>query len=353
MPDMSSALLPISAAEVRVDIRSWLASGDLQTPDGAYAAWRDAGSGELAFAYPEITGYALTWLAGRPGLTDAELSAGRRAGEWLVARLAESRAARDGWDLGAVYNFDLGMISAGLISFGRLTLLSKITDFGVLLARDLAAEVLSAGGLAPVSPAGPPTGRSAQWSTTGRPHLIKCVQALLLSEELEAAGALAGTAKDLQKQEGWCLTQPDPSHVMLHPHLYAIEGLWMWGTAASDELALSRARHATEWVWRHQLPSGGFPRLVSFDNKMPAPEQWDVTSQAIRSAVMVGVEPPGLDRAVERIIQLSRPAGSGRGLVYQPSGGEEHLNSWVSMFGAQALELFADGPEAMRWDQLV
>src|SRR3954469_15409943 len=108
------------ARRLASDLRLWLASGELQSPDGAYCAWRDAQTGELACAYPEITGYALTWLAGRRGRTEAEVSAGRRAADWVTARLgARDRSARRGWEEGAVYTFDLGMIAAGLISFGR------------------------------------------------------------------------------------------------------------------------------------------------------------------------------------------------------------------------------------------
>jgi hypothetical protein len=51
-----------------------------------------------------------------------------------------------------------------------------------------------------------------------------------------------------------------------------------------------------------------------------------------------------------RELARRRPVGSA--LVYSPQSGDVHLNAWVTMFGAQALEL-AGGGETMRWEHLV
>jgi hypothetical protein len=98
----------------------WISSGACQSSSGAFAAWVEMASGEKAYDYAEITGYALTHLAARAELADDEIAVGRRAADWLVGRVQQRRlAARDGWDSGAVYLFDLGMISTGLQTFGR------------------------------------------------------------------------------------------------------------------------------------------------------------------------------------------------------------------------------------------
>jgi hypothetical protein len=139
---------------------------------------------------------------------------------------------------------------------------------------------------------------------------------------------------------------------MLHPHLYTVEGLWMWGIARGDAAALDRARRATAWAWRHQLPSGGLPRYVSITRgEEPVPEQFDVTAQAIRAAVMLGYEPSGLKRAIQRLLEVAVRDAGGAALPYQLGAG--HLNAWASMFGGQALQLVEDGPSAMSWEQLV
>jgi hypothetical protein len=352
-----SATRPVQgASEFAAQLATWLAGGEIQAPSGAFCAWRER-DGELAFEYPEITGYALTWLAARPNLSSAELDAGTRAASWLLKRL-DSRdvSAHADWDQGAVYTFDLGMISAGLISFGRRTREPRFVDRGMNLASDLARLFLDQESPLQIDPRGPATGREPTWSNAGHPHLAKCVQALLLADQSQAAETLIAHAIGYQDSSGYFQTQPQEDLVMLHPHFYAVEALWMWGTARGDEEALSRARHATEWAWGFQLAEGGLPRLVDFRNhRGPAIEQLDITSQAIRATLLLDAKADGLQRAVDRLLLASHAAGRGAALPYQPQSTSTHLNAWVTMFGAQALELVGrrEGERALGWQELV
>ncbi|HZU59325.1 MAG TPA: hypothetical protein VE983_00065, partial [Solirubrobacteraceae bacterium] len=261
-------------------------------------------------------------------------------------------SARANWDGGAVYTFDLGMIAAGLISFGRATSAPQYLDCGLLVAGELAALIRQYGELPPVAPTGPSTERPPQWSTAGRVHLVKCIQALLLAEEMDAARSLCRPALAAQDTEGWWSTQPGDDTVMLHPLLYAVEGMWMAGTATGDPAPLQAAGRAVRWVWRHQLPSGGLPRWVSREGT--GPEQADVTSQALRAAILLEHQPSGIEQAVQRLVALTHPDGNfGRALVYQPQADSTHLNVWVSMFGEQALRAAVQGPHALDWNTLV
>ena len=116
MLDLDSVAMAVSG------LRAWLCSGGCQSPNGAFVAWLDSATGRRAYDYPEITGYALTFLAGMATLTAADRATGHRAGDWLVERLRSGNlAARDGWDNNAVYLFDLGMIAteASARSLGR------------------------------------------------------------------------------------------------------------------------------------------------------------------------------------------------------------------------------------------
>jgi hypothetical protein len=141
---------------------------------------------------------------------------------------------------------------------------------------------------------------------------------------------------------------------MLHPHFYAVEAMWMWGTARDELAALERAKRATEWAWRYQLPDGGLPRLVNLDTEEAGVEQLDVTSQAVRAALLVEADVDGLDRAVERLCAAARPVAGAAALPYQPQAANAHLNAWVTMFGAQALELAAQpGHRSLSWHELV
>lgn len=331
----------------------WLSSGRVQASSGAFCAWRDVGGDSLAFEYPEITGYALTWLAGREPASQQDVAAGRRAADWLVERLTGGdRSARTGWDDEAVYTFDLGMLSAGLASFGSVVAEESYCQTGREIARQLAGYVEHRGELLPVAPDGPQTKRLGQWSTEGRAHLVKCVQALLLAEEIEAAQLLLRQAIEDQAPDGHFITQPGDEFVMLHPHLYSVEGLWMWGTARDDTEMLERAASATLWAWEHQLPSGGLPRWVSRADS--GPEQLDVTSQAVRAALLLDLEPAGLHAGISRVAELVGADGEhGQALIYRAVDVAGHLNAWVTMFAGQALQIAHQGPEAVTWSSLV
>jgi hypothetical protein len=328
----------------------------VQSPDGAFCAWREEKSGTLAFEYPEITGYALTWLAAQPELSDAGRDAGMRAANWLLERLeANAISAHADWDGGAVYTFDLGMIAAGLISFGRRVGEQHFLEHGENVARHLASLFLESKSPPAIDPSGPPGGRDITWSNASHPHLSKCVQSLLLAEQWDAARRLVDHAAGFQRPDGYYLTQSREDLVMLHPHFYTVEAMWIWGTAREDRAALEHARHATEWAWTHQLPGGGMPRLVNLgQSSEPGVEQLDVTSQAVRAALLLDANVPGLARAVERLCAVAHEAEEGAALPYQPGSPEIHLNAWVSMFGTQALQLAAEGEGCtLDWHELV
>jgi UDP-N-acetylglucosamine 2-epimerase (non-hydrolysing) len=326
----------------------WITSGAAQSSSGAFAAWVELASGEKAYDYAEITGYALTHLAARDELSDAEVDVGRGAAEWLTARVRQRRlAARDGWDGDAVYLFDLGMISAGLQSFGRRIGKQRYVDAGLELV-ELLESALS-DDIVAVWSHGPRSERT-NWSTRGVVHLAKLAQSLLLAEREEPARRLIDAARAVQGPDGHMPTDPESTVTMLHPHLYGAEGLWMWGSATGDQDAIDRARANVQWVWTHQLQTGGLPR--AFGRPEPI-EQLDVTSQAVRMALLLGVRTPAVDRAIERLLEVARERDGMLAMPYQPGSPDVHLNTWVTMFASQALALAAPGAKPLRWDQLV
>ncbi len=348
---------PISGEDpglVAGELRSWLATGPIQSPSGSYYAWIDELTGQGSFEYPEITGYALTHLAGRPEPSPEELERALGAADWLADRIARGElSARAGWDHGAVYSFDLAIISTGLISFGRRRENERHLDSGLELAAMLARAAIEAGGLRPILGGGAASSRGG-WSAEGRPHLCKAVQCLLaaaeagLAEGREAASRLVAEVSGMQEDDGSFRTQPNSDGVMLHPHLYTAEGLWLWACSEGDASAAERAGRATGWAWRHQLPSGGFPRSVGSPEGGAPVEQCDTTAQAIRMAAAIGSQPPRLGSAVARLAGLARPAPGGAALVYQPGSAQVHHNAWATMFGAQAIEWVLSGPADWR-----
>ncbi len=331
-------------------LKAWIGSGACQSLTGAFVAWVDFVSGRFAYDYAEITGYALTYLAHQGTLT-AELNVGHGAASWLAERVRRGvYAAREGWDNEAIYLFDLGMIATGLYSFGRRTQTRRYIDAGQRLVDFLAAEVCS-GSISPLARQSPASGRD-NWSTHGVVHLTKLVQPFLLARRQEPAATLVESTMSMQFSDGRMPTDPNDAGTMLHPHLYAAEGLWMWGVAQGDEDALERSRAAVDWAWSHQLESGCLPRSVT-DGQPDGVEQCDLTAQAVRLALLLGSRPPGLDRAIARLVEVAQQVKGKLALPYQPASGELHLNTWASMFGAQALSLASPGAPRLAWHQLV
>ena len=336
------------------ELRGWLGSGPIQAPSGAFYAWIDEQTGVGSFEYPEITGYALTYLAGRPDPEPEELQRALAAADWLSDRLGRGElGARAGWDGDLTYSFDLAMISAGLISFGRGQESARHLESGLGLAAMLARETVRPQGLGPILGEDGQTSRGG-WSAEGRPHLVKAVQCLLAAAEAgfpegrEAASRLIERTCALQERDGSFRTQPDSDGVMLHAHLYAAEGLWIWATSQGDPAVAERAYLATGWAWERQLPSGGFPRSVGSPEGGGQVEQCDVSAQALRMAATLPSPPPRLEDAIGRLAALARPAPGGAAVVYQPGSEPVHHNAWTTMFAAQALEWARSGPTDWR-----
>jgi hypothetical protein len=351
---------PEVLAATSAGLRAWVCSGACQSESGAFVAWFDLANGCRSYDYPEISGYALTYLAGQTFLSERERSAGHRAAEWLDERVRTGNlAARDGWDNDAVYLFDLGTIASGLLSFGRRTEVERYLETGRLLVNFLRDETCSTRSISPVSRRGPQSER-ASWSSRGVPHLAKLVQAFLLTDELgegndgRVPARLIGTIKRLQDADGRMRMDDDETTTMLHPHLYAAEGLWIWGSATHDEDALERARMATEWVFTHQLEQGGLPRFATNGKQRGAAhEQSDVTAQAARIALALGLRSRAVDRALTRLIEVARGDERGLAIVYQPDSPDIHLNTWATLFAAQALAMAAPGAGPISWKELV
>jgi hypothetical protein len=355
----TSTTPPETVRATAAGLRAWICSGACQSDSGAFVAWVDRDTGRRSYEYPEITGYALTYLAGLPSLSEGAQTTGRRAADWLVARLqANNLAARDGWDNNAVYLFDLGMIATGLMAFGRRTASERYLDAGIGLTRLISEAAAAPALVAAVWRHGPGSER-AGWSTRGIAHLAKLVQALLLVEQLGypldpgVAARLIGAIKNRQGNDGRIQTDDDDrATVMLHPHLYAAEGLWIWGIAREDPDAVQCAGAALQWVLAHQLGRGGFPRAVTDGDGTVSIEQADVTAQALRLAHLLGAQSPEIDRALARLVETTRADSTGLAVVYQPDKPPVHLNAWATIFAAQALAL-QTAARSISWDQLV
>lgn len=342
-------------------LRHWVANGGCQGPSGAFHAWRDEATGHLAFEYPEITGYALTHLCGHNDPDPTERRAAATAANWLLERLARRKnlSARDDWDGWAIYNFDLAMIATGLMIAAPVLDDVRCRDVGLDLVAFIADQIRDGKRVPAVVYAAEGSTRRG-WSVDGEAHMLKALQCFVLAEQAgapdrgDAIRTMAASAAELQEDDGRFRTQAIDDRTMLHPHLYAVEGLWAYGRAHSDEAALHSARRAAEWAWQHQLPTGGFPRFVPVDGAVDvdSPEQFDVTAQALRAAYLFDLDEQGRDLATLRLCQVARRTHDALALPYQSPPAPSHHNAWVGMFAAQASGLAAGAAE-ISWKTLI
>ncbi len=342
--------------ELRRALKLWITSGVCQGNTGAFHAWRDAVTDTLSYEYPEISGYALTYLANNRDITHI----GYCVADWLINRLAAGNISARIKDGEAVYNFDLAMIAMGLLSWGLRTKIYRYISEGLNLVTFIQTQILSDGCLQALSPAYPSTSRSSTWSTDGRSHLLKVVQCLLTAYYLglpqadTAASILIKSAQELQANTGRFITHAADTETNLHAALYAAEGLWIWGTAQNDADAIERSRRAVEWVWSHQLHNGGFPNVADHgcggDSGI---EQSDVLCQAIRLALLLKITPPGLALAIARVTEVSYKSREGTAILYRPTSDNLHQNTWATLFGIQAVEMITAERASFSWRELV
>jgi hypothetical protein len=99
-----------------------------------------------------------------------------------------------------------------------------------------------------------------------------------------------------------------------------------------------------------QLPNGGFPR---FADGGVEDEQTDVTAQAVRLALLLEVSSEDVDRSVGRLVELAQPHEEARAMLYQPQTAQRHLNTWATMFAAQALAVAASLAGSVPWQAFV
>lgn len=333
------------------DLFDWLFAGRLAHPSGGVAGWRERRTGRLSDEYPEISGYFLSAAV----VADATGSAPViRAADWLCARIEANASASRRVDGSAIYNFDQGIIAAGLIKYGVRAGNARAVAAGIRSASRLRDQVDELGHLPTLDPSsGVPHGRPATWSTVGRLHLAKTVQCLLLAAELGVAGmreAARAIIDDVSSTFSLSSDglRDDAGRINLHATCYTLEGFWIWD-AANRTTGLREILHAALGeLLSQRLPSGGFPRLA---DTAASREQSDVHAQVIRLAALLG-RAPAVRRSIARLRQVASPADRGWSVPYEPQAAEVHENAWATMFAAQALAL-VDGSADLDWWELI
>lgn len=358
-----------SLASALTRTRTWLAGPIARLGDereehaGACIGFREEGASGAPFAYPEITGYALSLWAWLHELEPdpAEQRASDRAIAWL-ARLFDRHGAfpgvvplRSDWideRREHAYLFDAGIILHGLLrqhgvrgAPGARALAERVVEWMELrLDREelWAAELWRE-----------PRQRVAatRWSRHAGPHLAKVALGLFASanelgraEDARRARSLLERCLQFQRDDGRFVTDPAGDRTELHAQAYAIEGLWVGARVLDEPLFAEAAARGLRWMLA-ELES--FERSGSADRRANGHVRGDVRAQALRLGLLLGELAPPLASATEllRARLLSHQLGedaeelAGAFTFHARDRHPRQANFWVTSFALQALEL--------------
>ena len=155
---------------VATTLDAWITTGPCQSPSGAFYAWVNEYR-HAAYEYPEITGYALTYLSQRQTVSPEVFAHAQRAAHWLLCRFEKQKSSFRGEDGSRdIYDFDLAMIAMGLSFFWSQIHGETIIQQGLTLVSELQEEMMSDGGLCCLR--GRAEERRPTWSIQGKAHLL-------------------------------------------------------------------------------------------------------------------------------------------------------------------------------------
>ncbi len=170
----------------------------------------------------------------------------------------------------------------------------------------------------------------------------------------ESAERICHWVMGRQLEDGRFVTNSKDNSTLLHPHCYALEGMLSAGLLLNDEELLNSAKRGIQWLLGSQLSNGGIP--AEFDNtQFSTSERGDSLAQTIRLTVVAlhrGLIDrshfPKLTQMVKRLLDFQCPDGplsqkGGFRFLFDGQGlPVNHMNSWVTMFAIQAMEMYSD-----------
>ena len=330
-------------------LRHWLLNGPAQIADGpeqGAIAGTINSAGQADYAYGEITGYYLHWLASahlRRVVDEAWLIAKAKAAvSWCERRFDQAHSVptrialgdssstiTDDWRNKAEFSFDLAMLVGGLVAARRRSLIETPKSLlSALLSRleNCAREE----GLAPLLCGVNASDLPQRWSTQSGHFLTKAAARILSAEFIvEVPVALAAACHAHIERFG--STGPIASYP-LHPTLYYLEG----------ELAVACERNGASASALKRLVNAG-----ADDGSLPESaatadiRRADIVAQALRVGVLLracGERKAPTEKQLDRLAaNLSSRVNADGSIAFQPHATPPQRNVWCAMFAEQAL----------------
>lgn len=337
-------------------IAEWLMRGPAQVASGsqagAVAGVVDA-DGRASYAYPEITGYFLQWLAWRAarfGFSPELATRGAAAQQWLARWLEDSDPPRTRIDLGdstddwrnrAVFCFDLAMVLRGVASAARLQLIVPDPTVIAGVTRQLGRLVGADGILNACVAHDPNTTLPRRWSTSRGGFLAKAAAGIVA-----ATSSLRGIDDTICQSAGatyaaslrWAVESP---HDDVHALLYTFEGVLCLPQHAQFHTVLPQLAAQFDSLLEDARALGRVPESLRDATATAGPERLDILAQTIRVGHLLQAHRPqrppdriGLARLQQILVEHVRRDGA------VPFAVESHptqYNVWAAMFAEQAL----------------
>jgi hypothetical protein len=246
---------------------------------------------------------------------------------------------------GAEYVFDSAMVLAGLVAHQKAGGFLTAPDMPERLQRFITGRLERR-----IPLEGTLEADNVHWSQSYGVHLLKCVLSLTAYAELyqepsprELVGSLLADLLPLY-DNGRFHINAESNQTYMHAHCYALEGLLVLDGRGYSGLR-PWINGGASWLAEIQHPDGGLPAMVAGDFALPT-AHGDCTAQAVRiwSCVDADYFRENIDRATRFLDELSCDGG----IRYRR--GSEDVNTWVTIFGAQAFEMAENGG---RWQWLV
>ncbi len=365
---------------------NWLLNSGIQNIDqdtmvyGSFNAWYDANAKKFSFAYSEITGYGISTLLYLNKLNNDVLfiDRARIAGDWLLNRAYFQNEAffcrYDNDFMDRFCTFDAGVCLNGLANLYRATKDEKYLEISQKVAYWLINKMQKDDGsfyTRHFRERNEFEENGNKWSKQSGSFLAKVSIGLLnlydiLKDEKykEAARKICDFALKFQENDGRFVTDDKDKSTFVHAHCYTMEGLLSAGIILNERKYIESAANGLNWVIRHQMPNGGFPAYF-IDGRFVNVESPDISSQVIRLRLLMedleNINNINLDLGIKRIFDFQCVDNgkesyggfiSGKAWFYPENNNAKHVNSWVTMFILQAVNVHLNKNKARDFNML-
>lgn len=359
-------------------LKHWIINSEIRVKSGknkgGMYGWKQLDavnySHKFPFIYNEIVGYSLSCYSFLYEQTNEDnyLSAAHDAFLYLENEIknnnnnkskyllsAGKRSSKDFLAKGMMedqfYAFDNGMIISGLVNYynisknkDSLNTAVKIADSLIdnFFVEDIIKHSLLNARMNPF------LNHNEKWSFSVGPYLSKlAIGYYHLSQitndnlYLETGNSLCEFALEMQMSDGRILNNTKTDKIVfLHPHLYACEGLLLFGKLCNDNHYLNAGLKGIEWAVSQITPNGRVPRSTA-----DFIEQSDCTAQLLRLLTIFSHDLHhcrGVSK--KKITNLMNTIFEGlKGFFIEPEGAFRYdllsnfACTWCNMFGLQAL----------------